>query len=263
MRSAVVLALATALAGCSIVNDPAHHQGGGIDGGVDAAADDAGPPDAGPSVSADEFCDALNELVCRAHFGCCLERAPEANELETCMGVIDCGRIIDVPLREMLHDDRVAYDPHVAAQVLAEAEDRIARCDLTIQEWYGRRDGLWRMLPGTIEPGGSCAPRRSDPFDYAVVFACEGFDRRCLPSDSATWTCAVRGSQGQRCINTTDCRPGLYCRDPLFLAGQCDDRQDDGTLCQSDDACESFHCPVTAPRICRPARTAQDVYCML
>lgn len=249
MRTALALALATSLVACSVVNDPSNHQGG---------------IDAGPAISPEEFCDELAVLLCQGHFHCCQGRPPMNDmEFEDCvsfLAIFQCGALLGFPLRTVLEDDRVGYDPHAAAQVVAEARERIQRCDLTIRDWYTWRDGLWRMLPGTIPPGEACTPRSEN--DHALLFACRGLDHRCLRSDDDTWTCAELGRIEDRCLATTDCERGNYCdRPPAMSEGTCRDLLNNGALCGSDDVCESFHCSDTEHR-CRPPSTPQDIYCI-
>jgi hypothetical protein len=211
------LALGLLLAGCTLVNDPGQHQ---------------------DPIGENDFCEELARLSCTGLAECC--PTPEANEVS----FDECVRLRESLCRAaelygpVFEDPRTGYDPVVAAQVMAEGYAFIENaCDPGIYEWRFRRQGLYRVLTGTVEGGDFCTPEGED--DPAALFSCVASDPVCRPDFTGTrWSCtSSAGTEGEPCIAFLDCAAEHYCD-----AGTCRRSKADGEPCGEGIECLSLFC---------------------
>ena len=264
---AVLIALAVALGGCSLVFDSGRHTegggadaGGGMDGGPEADAGDASvdagddPADAGPGrVPVTEFCPLYVDIVCNGVRDCC-SRVPEDWDQSTCRSTyMDvCGATIGLVLaRDYLEwDEEAAYRALMEGQAFLDDD-----CSLAVQDWYVDRDGFFAPIEGTRAAGADCTPPSSSETDLlASVLSC--VDGQACIRGAGRWSCIAPSGLGDACTFAFDCADsGARC---AGIPNVCQDPGvADGALCGRNDACESLICSRAR---CQPV-TADSIYC--
>lgn len=223
------------LSGCSVVNDSSDHRGG-------VAADAGRDADAAPSpIEVADLCSALVAVYCEARIACC--PAAEGEDVDQCRA--ERMRACQDVYGEVAADPQTGYDPEEAARVIAEGEALAAECDTDIVEWFLTRDGLVRMLEGTIQENRTCSI-----FD-ATYFAC---DKPLICKVQGLGTqCLDEAKKGDACATDYECKFPLQCEDR-----ECAEPIREGGACQSPLDCESLSCG--AGMTCEPRTTA--VFCL-
>jgi hypothetical protein len=254
------------LAGCSLVNDPSAHMNGTVDAGFDAGVDagtDAGPP----PIDALDFCPALAAMICEAYDSCC-SMAPADLDIEMCVEMMSTNCVNSYS--PILFDRASGYDAAEAGRVLEEGyaflrgENGNERCDTDAAPWLANRDGLLRIMRGSLTGGEACTPMTLVPFDYAALFSCENPDLSCI-AGNPEWRCVPRLEDGDlNCVLYWDCVDGLRCDySGPEIAGRCGPRLPNTSPCNTDTDCDSLACEAPsegAPTVCVP-RTPDTVYC--
>lgn len=238
-----VIALAFALAGCSLVNDPGDHRGGTAPG-VDAGAADAGPQPIAPA----DLCTELVRLLCEARLECCDDPGQTYEECRT-NAMTDCQMLVG----PFLEDERTGYTPMRAGELIAEGR-RIYRdsCSLEILDFLGTKERLLSMFDGTVPLNGSCSI-----LEVPTLLSCERPELVCQPMGFGTQCLPVR-TEGEPCAFDLACETGLYC--PSGMGATCAPQLADGAgPCAEGPDCQSYICNTTT-MLCEP-RTA-DVYCL-
>ncbi len=246
MRVAFLLSL---LAGCSLVNDPGDHMGGASptpDATIDATDTpdaDASTPDADAApapIPAAEFCSELVELYCNARKRCCA--GAEDENIDTCRNerAGPCANFIG----GYATDSRNNYDPQRAAEVIAEGAALAETCDEDIVKWFATRDGIARVLRGTIPEAQGCSALNGTYLACVRPLACRG-------GAAVLGTCRPLAEEGEPCDGDLECVEPLQCD-----VGACRARRANGSMCEGIYDCESLTC---TEMICAPGT---DTYCI-
>lgn len=223
----VVVALATALAGCS----------------------DALP---GTPTASRDLCAKLVSLVCDADRACFPDTALDdcaATQAARCAATV----------QPLLDDSRLGYDDARAGAFLDSVRARSAACWATPVD----PDAFAAVFTGTGTQGADCTPPRADVASLRVsAYSCADgtLCRLHLRSDgSPEGVCERR--VGTACSHPLDCGAGQFCSLPGAWTpgvwGECRARRADGWACASDLECASLHCDGTCsptPERERPLR---------
>jgi hypothetical protein len=232
------IALACALSGCSLVNDPGVHRGGTPDAGTDA-----GPPTIAPA----DACSELVRLFCEARIACCPAAAGE--DFESCRA--DAMTTCQMIVGPYVTDGRTGYDPVIAGAVVAEARRLAETCDPDIVEVLATKEGLLSVFQGVAPEGGSCSI-----FDAPTLLSCRRRDRLVCQPMGLGFNCLPERAEAEACAFSLSCETGLYC--PTTEPRTCAPQLGEGQPCMEGADCQSYVCDTTTME-CGP-RT-QDVYC--
>lgn len=208
--------------------------------------------------SADEICQRLPVIQCIAEELCCEDPGRDLR---------DCLDRQQELCEDQLLAHRVAmqssagYDIDLAEEAFNELEQLSRDCDPAITPFETAPDGFGKMLAGTINAGGNCAPDNPNALAMAraSLASCrEPVTYACLPSDTM-WRCEKRGELASPCLTDNNCIEGLYCDNPdaMTADGQCRPRLMDGEACDKDHECASLAC---WDDVC-VARDAQTAFC--
>ncbi len=240
-------------AGCSLVNDPGRHMGGGgTDGGTEADA--RGAPDGGPPpLAAEDACGVLVSAYCEAYENCCAMPVRTRGECET-TALQRCQEGVE----PYLTDSRTGYDPVLAGALVAEGRALLATCDPAIVRWFTY--DLLTAMRGTLARTEVCLTLgQVVDEDYAGIFSCSRDGHlvcRPLSSPIGDWTCQGLSSEMGTCNYLLHCDDGLTCTGSLVFTGMCVPQRGDGVACDVADQCQSLDCVGGACR--EPDR---DIYC--
>lgn len=245
-RALVLVALAITVPGCLLVNPPSGRMGG-----------DAGSSALTP-IPIDELCLRVAQAACGAYEDCCT--------LEPRVAVADCVNAVSAScgrdVYPIVRDPVAGYDPMVAAEVIAEGRAIAANdCSTDIIAWYSSRNGLLRVMQGTIGDGMSC-----DVGDNALAkyFSCTNPAFGCIAQSGGTFNCLARRQTGQPCFTEQDCVETDFCQGgaPLIgFPGTCAVRLGVGETCTADPDCATRYCDQqVTPHVCG-ALTQDIAYC--
>ncbi|MFO0685943.1 MAG: hypothetical protein U0234_28040 [Sandaracinus sp.] len=245
-RVLVSLAFAAALSGCLLVNPPSGRMNGG-DGGAALAP-----------IPIDELCLRVAQAACGAYQDCCTIEPRVA--LADCVNAVSASCSRDV--YPIVRDPVAGYDPIVAAEVIAEGRAIAARdCSTDIIAWYNSRNGLLRVMQGTVGDGMSCDVGDNP---LAKYFSCTNPEFGCIAQTGGTFNCLARRPAGQPCFTEQDCVEADFCQGgfPLVgVPGTCALRLGVGETCNADGDCETRACNTqVTPHVCLDL--TQDIaYC--
>ncbi|MCB9591152.1 MAG: hypothetical protein H6719_00345 [Sandaracinaceae bacterium] len=280
MTRSLAASLALLVGGCSLVFDPGAHMGGardaGVDartvdvdgGGVDAGDMDGGGVDGGGGSDAGsegldpaEYCRRGAEESCAAVTRCC-SAVPAGFDEAGC--VAETRSTCDALVTAALDRDYFAWDPMGAWRAVEEGRALASTCELSVVNFYVRRQGYYDGLVGLRTNGESCTPVSRTPTEIGLaVLSCER-DHACVEAPANTWTCRPLGAAGATCDYALQCA-GMAprCTSTGIGAGSCGAGELAGELCRASDECLSLSCEMETIVVsrCGNALTQDEVYC--
>lgn len=250
MRASIAaLALTGSMLGsCVLVNAPSNHEA--------------------HSISPDDFCTRLAEVICDGITHCCDNPSfvMMNHDRGMCVGRIQTVCTNGNPnVSQLVHDRRTGYDPALGGDVIAEARYRASVCDVSVAAWTHEREGFLRVFPGTVAPGNMCL--MGDPTsaaNAAAFLSCNDPGYACVIESATHGACNQRVGAMRPCITDFDCTTGLYCAPGAVLArSTCAPLLPTGGACSHNLADQPTWC---ASGVCTSgqcvAATLSSVYCL-
>ncbi|RLB49608.1 MAG: hypothetical protein DRJ42_20700 [Deltaproteobacteria bacterium] len=226
-----------ASASCTATYDPDQYEGG-IDG----------------------YWQSVGTLICNAQEPCCGTGAGLPTDI--------CIAAFDVAFREPIEfskDDRLGFDPELAARNLDQIDALTAVCSPNVYNAVVG-EGLLAILAGTKTEGEDCTPM--DNTDLAAYQQClDGLSCQGNAAEGFRCSATPLPPVGEPCA-TYQCEPGAYCGLLAGAGDTCLDKLADRESCWVAEQCRSGLCvgantmsmPPVQGRCDTPSR--DDVYCI-
>ncbi|MET0386333.1 MAG: hypothetical protein ABW321_10265 [Polyangiales bacterium] len=202
--------------------------------------------DAALPVMSTGLCARWATIMCEGEALCCADGARAA---DVCVTELTGACAEEAFLDQVTQNATSGFDPAAAERAFGELEERVARCDPTIERWNWSPAGLRGALQGTLGAGESCKPSDVLSADRSMqasaLVACRSVDGlACLPASLlGDWTCETKQPAAGSCLTDENCADDSYCTNlGQASLGECTPRLPLMAACVDSVVCESGYC---------------------